>query len=293
LQSLRRLKGGWNSGHAYASILTMKFFLGLFTALILATSVHAQDVERIEMTLDDVYSASWALDQSLAAYPEIRSAVRASELATLDDFTSLAVADHTAWMLDAPDWSWNAYFIDIVLEQAFAGHGVISLVRTAHVYSGGAHPNQSVTAVLTRFEGYRPIGLGELFADASVESPAMTALFYAVYRELMALKQIRLGSDFDESMERDTWLSPLAADLEAFPDFSLIPNEAGDAAAGLMFHFEPYAVGSYAEGGYDVAVPLSVFDGFLAPAWTDVFDGRPLQDVLTEPGDALEPIIPE
>jgi len=271
----------------------MKFFLGLSAALFLTASVHAQAAERIEMTLDDVYSASSALDQSLTEYPEIRSAVRTSELEALDDFTSLAVADHTAWMLDAPEWSWNAYFIDIAVENAFAGRGVISLVRTGHVYLGGAHPNQSVTAVLTRIEGYRPIGLGELFSDASVESPAMTALFYAVYRELMALKQIRLGSDFDETMERDTWLSPLAADIDAFPDFSLIPNETGDAAAGLMFHFEPYAVGSYAEGGYDVAVPLSVFDGFLAPAWTDVFEGRPLQDVLTEPGDALEPIILE
>jgi hypothetical protein len=271
----------------------MNISIALIAALIVVTSADAQDAERIEMTLGDVYSASWSMDQSLTEYPEIRSSLRAAELDVLDDFTGLAVSEHEDWMLEAPEWSWNAYFIDLTVETAFSGRGVISLVRRGHVYTGGAHPNQSVSTVLTRVEGYRPVSLAELFSDTSVDSPSMTALFYAVYRELMALKRVRLGSDFDETMERDTWLSPLAAELEAFPDFSLIPNETGEAAAGLMFHFEPYAVGSYAEGGYDVAVPLSVFDRFLAPGWTDVFDGRPLQEVLTEPGDALEPIIPE
>ncbi|GJL96575.1 MAG: hypothetical protein DHS20C06_03920 [Hyphobacterium sp.] len=273
--------------------MIMKLCFALIAALIVEATAYAQDAERIEMTLGDVYSATWSLDQGLTEYPQIRSSLRAAELDILDEFANLAVSDHKDWMLESPEWSWNAYFIDITVETAFSGRGIISLVRTGHVYTGGAHPNQSVSAVLTRVESYRPVGLAELFSDTSVDSPAMTALFYAVYRELMALKRVRLGSDFDETMERDTWLSPLAANLEAFPDFSLIPNETGEAAAGLMFHFEPYAVGSYAEGGYDVVVPLSVFDRYLAPDWTEAFEGQPLQEVLTEPGDALEPIIPE
>jgi|GEM_PF-3433959 len=252
-----------------------------------------QPDEVIEDTLPGVYSVTIRLDHRLEDHPAIMNALRDAELSGLAEFAALAVNDHRRWIEDAPDWSWNEYFSDTEISISFANDQVVSLDRQSSFYTGGAHPNQGRNPIVTRADRLNPAGLDDLFAETAPESPALTALFYAVYRELMALKRERLGADFDEMMERDTWLAPLAAEIDAFPGFTLIPNQSGDAAGGLMFHFEPYAVGSYAEGGYDVPVPLSVFDAYLTEDWAEIFDGAPAEAVLTEAGDALEPIIPE
>lgn len=271
----------------------MRRLAALVCSLFILPPVAAQDTaERVSAVLPGIYDIVITVDSGLAEHGAIHAAVLEAELESLANLAQLALTDHSSWVADAPEWSWNAYFSETDIDIAFAGRGVISLSRSSSYYTGGAHPNQGLSPVLTRDDRYAPVELAELFTDSGVDSPAMTALFYAVYRELMALKQERLGSDFDEAMERDTWLAPLAADPAAFPGFTLIPNRDGEAAAGLMFHFEPYAVGSYAEGPYSVPVPLAVFAGFLAPDWADVFAGEPDLEVLTAPGDTLEPIVP-
>lgn len=246
---------------------------------------------RIVAHAPGLYDIEVRFDPALAEFSDIHSALLADELEGVSELAQLAIADHARWLADAPEWSWNGYFSSTEIRVAFAGQGVISLSRATNYYTGGAHPNQGLAPLLTRDARYEPVELAALFADPAINSPAMTALFYAVYRELMALKRERLGDDFDKSMERETWMASLAADPEAFPGFTLIPNRSGDAAAGLMFLFEPYHVGSYAEGSYEVPVPLSVFADFLAADWADVFEGLPELDVLTAPGDELEPIV--
>jgi len=239
-----------------------------------------------------VYSASVEIDPRLAEYPAIMTALREDELGNMAAFAMMALEDHRSWTEDAPAWSWNPYFSDTGIAVTFAHPEVLSLNRNTSYYTGGAHPNQGINPVVTRTDRLRPAGLVDLLEDTATDSPGLTALFYAVYRELMAMKRERLGTGFDAAMERETWLAPLAAELDAFPGFTLMPNTSGDAAGGLMFHFDPYAVGSYAEGGYDVPVPLSVFEDYLAEDWADVFDGAPSEAVLTQAGDALEPVLP-
>ncbi|WP_421789440.1 DUF3298 domain-containing protein [Hyphobacterium sp.] len=254
-----------------------------------AGSVSEPQPERIQAEFSDVYEASIEIDSGLDSHPAIQTVVRNDELGVLADFAAQAVEDHARWMADAPEWSWNGYFQDVTIEIAFANPDVISLVRRASYYTGGAHPNQAVDAVVTRADELAPITLSEILNDTAIDGPAMTALFYALYRELMAIKRDRLGEGFDERVERETWLSSLAAEPGAFPDFSLLPNESGEAAAGLVFHFEPYEIGSYAEGSYDVPVPLAAFDSYLSESWRSVFAGAPARTILTQPGDELEP----
>lgn len=248
--------------------------------------------EVIEARMPGVYSASVEIELRIAEYPAIMTALREDELGNMAAFAAVAVEDHQNWTEEAPDWSWNEYSSETAIALTFANAGIVSLNRQTSYYTGGAHPNQGVNPVVTRAGRLDPAGLEDLIADSATDSPGLTALFYAIYRELMAMKRERLGTGFDEAMERETWLAPLAAELDAFPGFTLMPNTSGDAAGGLMFHFDPYAVGSYAEGGYDVPVPLSVFEAYLAEDWADVFDGAPSRAVLTQAGDTLEPLLP-
>jgi len=248
--------------------------------------------EVIENRFPGIYTVSIEMDHSLADYPALMNALRVSELDRMAAFAALALEDHRSLTEDTPDWSWNAYFSNTGISVTFANAEIVSLNRSTSYYTGGAHPNQSLDPVVTRADRLAPVGLEDLLEDTARDSPGLTALFYAVYRELMAMKRVRLGADFDETMERETWLAPLAAELGAFPGFTLIPNASGDTAGGLLFHSEPYAAGSYAEGVYNVPVPLSVFEEYLAEEWADVFEGASPHDVLTQAGDALEPVIP-
>lgn len=280
--------------------MAMRFLIASAAIIALSSGVAAQTElpentpvdEIIEDSLPGVYSVTITIDGRLQIYPDIMNALRGDELEGMAAFAALAVEDHHNWTQDAPDWSWNEYFSETGITVTFSNEDIVSLNRQTSYYTGGAHPNQSVSPVVTRAGNLDPASLGDLIADSATDSPGLTALFYAVYRELMAMKRVRLGTDFDEAMERETWLAPLAPEAEAFPGFTLMPNASGVASGGLMFHFEPYAVGSYAEGSYDVPVPLSVFEEYLTEDWADVFDGAPSQAVLTNTGDALEPIIP-
>ena len=51
--------------------------------------------------------------------------------------------------------------------------------------------------------------------------------------------------------------------------------KAPETRGRLIFHFDPYAVGAYAEGDYRVLVPQSVFREYLTAEWAGVFAGEP------------------
>jgi hypothetical protein len=60
---------------------------------------------------------------------------------------------------------------------------------------------------------------------------------------------------------------------------TLAPSTEPDKSAGLTFHYPPYAVGPYAEGGYVAFVPWETLKPHLSPEGTKVFGGaRPKGD---------------
>jgi hypothetical protein len=52
-------------------------------------------------------------------------------------------------------------------------------------------------------------------------------------------------------------------------------------AGGLLFLFDPYVIGAYAEGDYAVLIPLSDFQAAVAPAWAKDFEGSPAPGVAS------------
>ena len=51
----------------------------------------------------------------------------------------------------------------------------------------------------------------------------------------------------------------------------------------LMFLYDPYAIGPYAEGEYEVLLPLSAFQGAINPAYAPDFTGSPSPEVKPKP----------
>ena len=60
---------------------------------------------------------------------------------------------------------------------------------------------------------------------------------------------------------------------------SLAPSTEQGKSSGLTFHYSPYAVGSYAEGGYIAFVPWETLKPYLTPEGARIFGGaRPKAD---------------
>ena len=71
--------------------------------------------------------------------------------------------------------------------------------------------------------------------------------------------------------ESGTWSCPKWADSQ----FVFAPSTAAGKIGGLVFLFDPYVLGPYAEGDYRVTVPLSAFAESLSPSYAEEFAGAP------------------
>jgi len=140
--------------------------------------------------------------------------------------------------------------------------------------TGGAHPNLIYGAILWDKALKRPITLVSLFKPGADLAPVELALCGGLGTERrQRFGAVRAAGEGAAGCPR----------LDDTP-FQLTPSTAPGKAAGLTFLVSPYALGSMAEGPYEVTVPLSAFAGLLSPAYADEFAGKP-----AAPKPAAEP----
>ena len=115
------------------------------------------------------------------------------------------------------------------------------------------------------------IGFGDLFEN---EEAARAVMADALQTALIAAKRVRMNDQSltDEQL-MDSWLRAAFDNNNViFENFTIARGVDSEAPAGLVYHFEPYSVGAYAEGPYEIAVPASVFLNELAPRYGDLFE---------------------
>ena len=84
---------------------------------------------------------------------------------------------------------------------------------------------------------------------------------------------------------------PFACPRVATTPFVLTPGDTPGKAAGLTFLIGPYQAGPYAEGGYEIAVPSTVFRSLLATAYAGEFGGKLAREGDVSPALAPEPTV--
>jgi hypothetical protein len=94
------------------------------------------------------------------------------------------------------------------------------------------------------------------------------AIQKALCEGLKAAKAERMPG---EDLSDDSWACPEWRKSR----FVLVPSTEPGKLGGLTFLFDPYEVGSYAEGDYEVTLPWTVFKAVLAPTWAGEFGGAP------------------
>ena len=124
------------------------------------------------------------------------------------------------------------------------GRAVLSLRMVASTYTGGAHPNSSTRCRNFRWQEGRlhEIALAELFRE---DGDWLSRLAEMVTADL--------------KRQEASWIvdgSVKVSKPEHLNQFTLVP-------AGIVFYFDAYEMGSYAEGRYRVFVPFAQIEPVL------------------------------
>jgi len=202
------------------------------------------------------------LPEALRAQPDLHARVYAEAVRELKAFVEGAQEDRAEMLgegVPIPPYSRS-----IEWRASAETSKLLSLEGLTAEYTGGAHGNSGYASVLWDKSLKRAVTPAALFrADADPAS-----LNAALCREIEAEKTRRLGEPFRFDAER-----PCPAWREGV--FVLEPSTVPGKAGGVTFLYGPYALGAYAEGSYEITVPLSAFQRALAPAYADEFAGAP------------------
>jgi hypothetical protein len=200
------------------------------------------------------------LPAEVANYPALHTLLYDREVAGLRTFVAKAETDHKA---STGQFPWRPYNRQGQWFMAADAAPLVSLRALWFEDTGGAHPNHGGASLLWDTAANREIQPKALFrADAD-----MTVLDRAICDAVAQAKTRREGA------------VPLSATFSC-PKWSqtvliLAPSAILGKAGGLTALIDPYVVGPYSEGDYEVTIPASAFQALLAPAYADAFGGAP------------------
>jgi len=150
----------------------------------------------------------------------------------------------------------------------------VSIVRADYEYTGGAHPNSSSDTILWDRSARKRISIRPFFIETADNGPTLKAMRQGVIASLRAEKKKRGAEGADAGA-----IEGIEPKLLKIGPVSLAPSTEEGKSSGLTFHYAPYAVGSYAEGGYLAFVPWETLKPYLTPEGIKIFGGaRPKGD---------------
>jgi len=151
----------------------------------------------------------------------------------------------------------------------------LSILRDDYMDTHGAHPNSDVNTILWDKAENKRISIRPFFTETADNGATLKAMVKSIIASLNAEKKKR---DASETATAE-WYKELKPSLLKLGAVTLAPSTVAGKSAGLTFHYGPYAVGPYAEGGYVAFVPWETLKPFLTPEGTKIFGGaRPKGD---------------
>jgi hypothetical protein len=159
--------------------------------------------------------------------------------------------------------------------RSVVGERYVSIVRSDYMDTHGAHPNSTVNTILWDKAEDKRISIRPFFTETADNGPTMKAMQKAVIASLRVEKKKRGAGDTATA----EWFKDVEPKLLKIGAVTLAPSTEAGKSSGLTFHYPPYAVGPYAEGGYIAFVPWETLKPYLTPEGTRIFGGvRPQGD---------------
>lgn len=209
---------------------------------------------------DPAAKVALRLPAEISNDPALHTMLYDREVASLKTFAAKARADREA---STGQFPWRPYTRQ---SQWFLAADAAPLVALRALWfedTGGAHPNHGGASLwwdVTKNTEIQPKALFRADAD-------MTVLDKAICDAVTTAKTHREGA----VPLNDMFSCPKWSETVLIPAPSATPGKIG----GLTAIIDPYVVGPYSEGDYEVTVPVSAFQGLLAPTYAGVFGGAP------------------
>ena len=219
-------------------------------------------VARSESVANDLYEFEYSYPAAAAAIPDLRTWLdddlekQRRELIKAAD-EQLAESKKNDYPYN-PFGSWTAWKVVTDLP------GWLSLSAEVGSYEGGAHPNHGFDALLWDRQANARRAVSDLFTSEAALSRAIRADFC---RALDKQREERRGEPVarDSDNEFDQCIDPVESTI-------ILGSSNGRAFDRIGVLVAPYAAGPYAEGDYEVTLPVS--DAVLAavkPGFRDSF----------------------
>lgn len=190
------------------------------------------------------YHIAWSAE--VAAVPQLVDRFRAAMEKNKAELLATAQADKAE--REKQGFPFNSYSSSTDYETAGQSARLLSLRVDAAAYTGGAHGNYGTKGLLWDRQGSKDIGVSDLFAAADnmvrlLTQPWCDALNKA--REEKRGEPVGGGGMFDECPK--------------FSEISIIPTDkdGNGKFERLMLVADPYVAGPYAEGDYEVDLPVT------------------------------------
>jgi hypothetical protein len=203
------------------------------------------------------------LPEAIKYFPALHTKLYNEGHAALNAFATQAVADHADASKDG--FPFTPYTYTITWNIAAESPNLLSIYAFEANFSGGAHPNHGYQALLWDKSKNDLVPTSALF----IQGADMKPVDGFVCQQIAAARSKRLGEPLTQA--GSGFDCPKLLDSKLI----LVPSQVAGKVAALDVLYGPYEVGSYAEGDYQVRVPISVLAGVLAPHYAAEFVGRP------------------
>jgi Protein of unknown function (DUF3298) len=246
---------------------------GVLVCFASLATAHAAEPKPDAAIKTKIIKASVFLDGKIKADPALAANCLAEAKKWINKNAAEARASHRLdpGLFRNGGWTFERKY---AIRSVVDGH-YVSIVRSDYMDTGGAHPNSDVDTVLWNTTASKRISIRPFFTETADNGPTMKAMLTDVIASLNIEKKKRNSSE-TATAESYKGLEPKLLKIGAV---TLAPSTEAGKSSGLTFHFPPYAVGPYAEGGYVAFVPWETLKSYLTSEGTRIFGGaRPRSD---------------
>lgn len=233
--------GGDSQPGATAVIPTVMKVLALI--VLLATSAEARPIkiERDNKALEFTYE--WS--REAAAVPALDRRFRAEAAKAYRE--ALAISAEEQKIAREQKRDFHPQFYSKQWTTAGQSQRLLSLQYQLGTFTGGAHPNSSYGALLWERRLTQPIAIGALFLRADAFA-GLTRIAYC-----KALNDERRKRRQGEELQGEFSQCPKYAELAISP----VDKDKDGRFDEIAFVASPYTAGPYAEGEYDLVLPVT------------------------------------
>ena len=162
---------------------------------------------------------------------------------SIEELENLFIKSYEEFVASFPE-SQTPWDLSINVTTSYSTAEFVSLEMSTSSYTGGAHPNSTITYINLKKGDKKPVD----FKDIIINQKQITQIAETEFREYYEISEGNAFSDYGFTFEND--------------EFSL-PEAIGFSNNGMILYYNSYEIAPYANGPTDLTIPFSKLEGLL------------------------------